>query len=146
MAQGTALTSATITTHGDTSYATNAIGKAMADHLLQVGKFNAIGNLANASTTSTKTALDTYAYAPYVALSGVEKLAVAEEINKLTKRPAGAPEGIFIPLDFSTGDAVTTLKAANDIIDAAIAKLNAPAQARSFQAQSVEEPTAPAVE
>ncbi|EGQ26752.1 ATP synthase subunit gamma [Sporosarcina newyorkensis 2681] len=59
-------------------------------------------------------------------MSLAQKLAVAEEINKLTKSDGKTPP-TFTPLDFSdataSGDAVTTLKAANDYIDAAIAKV-----------------------
>lgn len=102
-------------------YAANALQKAIADHTAQVAKFNAIGDLSAATISSTKAALDTYAYAPYEALTTTQKLSVAEEINKLTK-PVGNP-AVATPLDFSGTDAVKTLKQANDYIDAAIKKV-----------------------
>lgn len=117
------VTKASIVTNGNASYSANAIGKALADHASQVAKFNAIGDLGAATPTTTKNNLDLYAYAPYVALTAIEKVAVAEEINKLTK-PVGNP-AVDTALDFSGADAVKTLKAANDIIDAAIAKVTA---------------------
>ena len=89
-------------------------------HAVKVGEFNAIGDLSTSpSTVDTKDELDTYAYAPYVALTNSQKLAVATEINGLTKVVAD----VVTPLDFSNGDAVTTLKAANVYIDAAITKV-----------------------
>lgn len=124
LAQGNALTPSTITADGNASYAANALGKAIADHAAKVAEFNAIGDLGDVATTtaSTKDALDTYAYAPYKELSAAQKLAVAEEINKLTKSDGATPP-VITPLDFSGADAVTTLKAANEIIDAAIAAI-----------------------
>ena len=91
----------------------------MTIHAAELAKFNAIGDLDGATPTNTMAKLDTYAYAPYVALSNADKLAVATEINGLTKM-VGTTE---TPLDFTGGDAVTTLKEANDIIDAAIAAI-----------------------
>lgn len=120
------LTAATITADGAVSYAANAIGKAMVDQAAKVAQFNAIGDLAAATTLSTKGALDIYAYAPYVALSAAQQTAVAEAINGLTKSNGAVPP-VFTALDFSdatpTGDAVTTLAQANAYIDAAIAGL-----------------------
>lgn len=113
------LTAGTVTADGFAAYNTNVIGKAAADHAAKVAQFNAIGDLSTPATvTGTKTALDTYAYAPYVALTNAQKLAVAEEINSLTK-PVGSP-AVDTPLDFSGADAVTTLAQANAYIDAAI--------------------------
>lgn len=101
---------------------TGALNTAMDAHDTEIAKFNAIGNLgATPAPTASETMaeLDTYAYAPYVALSNADKLAVATEINGLTKM-VGTTE---TPLDFTGDDAVTTLKEANDIIDAAIAAI-----------------------
>jgi len=111
------LTVATIVADGSTGYGTNAIGKALADHATKVGEFNAIGDLAAASNSSVKAALDTYNYAPYAALSTTKKVAVAEQIKGLTKDVSGTAT----PLNFGGADAVTTLKKANEYIDAAIA-------------------------
>lgn len=121
---GSPLTVAKVITHnggGAPTYAANALQKAMADHAAKLVEFNTIGDLSGTDIATTKGALDTYAYAPYVALSASEKLAVAEEINKLTKM-AGSP-AVATPLDFSGADAVTTLAQANAIIDAAIAAI-----------------------
>lgn len=85
----------------------------------KIGQFNAIGDLSGATTTATKTALDTYAYAPYIALSAANKLAVAEKVNALTKDVSGTAT----PLNFGGADAVTTQAQANAIIDAAIAAI-----------------------
>lgn len=98
---------------------TGALATAMTAHGTELGKFNAIGDLAAATVTSTKTALDTYAYAPYVALTNAQKIAVATEINSLTKDVSGTAT----PLDFGVADAVKTLAEANAIIDAAIAAI-----------------------
>lgn len=117
----TTLTAAVVIADGSTSYAANVIGKASADHTAKIGGFNAIGNLASTTPAAIKAALDTYAYAPYVALTSVQKLAVAEEISKLTKSDGATPP-VITPLNFSGADAVKTVKAANDFIDAAIAK------------------------
>ncbi|MBB5149102.1 hypothetical protein [Ureibacillus thermosphaericus] len=119
------LTVENVTNHEDSTppaptYATHAIQKALADHAAKVAEFNTIGNLADATITSTKDALDAYAYDPYVALTTSQKLAVAEEINKLTKSDGGNPPTIT-PLNFNDEDKVTTLKQANAYIDAAIA-------------------------
>lgn len=129
LATGAAYNVASVTDHaavalaaGDGDYNTNAIQQAMVDHTAKVADFNAIGDLDGATTTATKAALDTYAYAPYEALTNLQKLDVAAEINKLTKSDGATPPTIT-PLDFSGADAVTTLKAANDIIDAAIAAI-----------------------
>lgn len=114
------LTAATITANGAGAYNTAAIGRAMADQVAKVAEFNAIGDLStNPTAATTKLHLDTYAYAPYVALTNAQKIAVAGSINSLTK-PVGDPV-VITPLDFTGDDAVTTLKAANAIIDAAIA-------------------------
>jgi hypothetical protein len=98
---------------------TGALATAMTAHGTELAKFNAIGDLAAADTASTKGALDTYAYDAYVALTNAEKLAVATEINSLTKDVSGTAT----PLDFSGADAVETLAEANAIIDAAIAAI-----------------------
>lgn len=102
---------------------TGAIQNAMIVHAAELDKFNAIGNLdpnpVAPTAVKTKAELDTYAYAPYVALTNTEKLAVATKINSLTKMVGT----VVTPLDFSGDDAVTTLKAANTIIDVAIAAL-----------------------
>lgn len=89
-------------------------------HSTKFGKFNAIGNLASATTTKTQAALADYGYKAYTDLSTVKKIAVAEEINKLTKKDA---DGNDVSLDFGGTDKVTTLKAANEIIDAAITRV-----------------------
>ncbi|MQR94763.1 hypothetical protein [Fictibacillus phosphorivorans] len=118
----TTLTVATVTDHSGTpTYAANALAKAIADHTAKVAGFNAIGDLSAATISGTDANLDTYAYAPYVALTTTQQLAVAEEINKLTKT-TGTP-AVTTSLDFSGADAVTTLKQANDYIDAAIKKV-----------------------
>ncbi|MCM3761019.1 hypothetical protein M3212_09505 [Alkalihalobacillus oceani] len=102
------------------TYGDGALKDEIANHGTKVGEFNAIGDLnANPTTNATKAHLDTYGYAPYVALSTAQKLAVADHINGLTKDVAG----VATPLDFSGDDEVKTLKAANDIIDAAIAAI-----------------------
>jgi hypothetical protein len=102
------------------TYANAVIETALAAHATKVGQFNDIGNLGDQATTitSTKGHLDTFAYAPYAALNTSQKLAVAEQINKLTKS-AGTP-AVETKLNFADADAVTTLKQANDYIDAAI--------------------------
>jgi len=117
------LTAAIVTDNAGTGYTTSPLKQAIADQSAQLAKFNAIGDLASVATTisTTKANLDTYAYAPYVALTVSQQLAVAEEINKLTK-PAGNP-AVATPLNFSTGDAVATLAQANAYIDAAIKKV-----------------------
>ena len=93
-------------------------------HVANVAKFNAIGELTPATTTAgTKDKLDTYAYAPYVALSASQKVSVAEEINKLTKTTTVGGVSTTTSLNFASTDAVKTLKQANDYIDAAIAKV-----------------------
>lgn len=117
------LTLASVVTDGNAAYDTHAIGKAVADHAAKVAEFNAIGNLSNVTTADIKAGLDTYAYAPYEALSKLEQLAVAEEIGKLTKPVTTNGVTTDTPLNFAGDDAVKTLKAANDIIDAAIAKV-----------------------
>ena len=89
-------------------------------HAAEVAKFNAIGNLADATVTDIKDALDTYGYDAYKALSTVDKLAVAEEISKLAHEDK---DGVKTPYNFEGADKVKTLKAANDIIDAAIAAI-----------------------
>lgn len=111
------LTAATITADGGTGYGDAALETALAAHATKVGQFNAIGDLSAATISSVKAALDTYAYAPYVALTGTQKVAVAEYISKLTKDVSGTAT----PLNFGGADAVTTLAKANQYIDAAIA-------------------------
>ncbi|MBW9172910.1 hypothetical protein K2F43_17020 [Clostridium estertheticum] len=107
------------------SYATNALEAAIASQTAKVTSFNGIGNLATAGTpsiTKTNTALTAYAYAPYIALTDAQKLAVAENINGLTKTVAT----VVTPLDFTSAtgaDAVKTIAQANAIIDAAIAAI-----------------------
>lgn len=103
----------------DSTDGTGALATAMTAHGTELAKFNAIGDLAAADTASTKGALDTYAYDAYVALTNAEKLAVATEINGLTKDVSGTAT----PLDFLGADAVKTLAEANAIIDAAIAAI-----------------------
>jgi trimeric autotransporter adhesin len=102
---------------------TGAVKTQQAAHVAQVAKFNAIGDLSAATTAGTKDNLDLYAYAPYVALSASQKVAVAEEINKLTKTTTAGGVTTTTSLNFGTADAVTTLKQANDYIDAAITKV-----------------------
>ncbi|MGX2961717.1 S-layer homology domain-containing protein [Peribacillus sp. JNUCC 23] len=125
LATGASYDAASVTAHsaGAPTYAANALQKAIVDHAATVAKFNAIGNLADAATTisTTKAALVDYAYAPYAALTTVQQLAVAEEINKLTK-PVGTP-AVATALNFGSTDAVSTLAQANAYIDAAIAKV-----------------------
>jgi hypothetical protein len=103
------------------SDASGALGVAMTAHSTKLGEFNTIGDLGDVGTTTitTKTALDTYAYAPYKALTNAEKLAVATEINELTKLVGD----VETPLDFSGEDKVKTLAEANAYIDAAIAAI-----------------------
>ncbi|MCS5502053.1 hypothetical protein NY607_13035 [Lysinibacillus sp. A4] len=101
---------------------TGALETAISDHATQVAKFNAIADLASATTSATKGELDKYAYDAYMALTPSQKIAVAEEINKLVHVDKDGKETSY---DFSGADAVKTLKAANDIIDAAIAKITA---------------------
>jgi hypothetical protein len=103
----------------DPADGTGALDDAMTIHAAELAKFNAIGDLDGATPTNTKAALDTYAYKPYAALTNAEKLAVATEINSLTKVVAD----VVTPLDFSGADAVETLAEANAIIDAAIAAI-----------------------
>lgn len=86
-------------------------------HAARVQKFNNIGDLANATTSSVKAALDDYKYAGYVSLTNTQKVAVAQEILKLTKDV----NGTATPLDFSGDDAVKSFKEADDYIKAAIA-------------------------
>lgn len=105
----------------DSTDGSGAIKAQQSAHAAKVGQFNAIGDLATPQTTvSTKGHLDTYAYAPYVALTNAQKLSVATEINGLTKLVGTT----VTPLDFNQApDAVTTMAQANAYIDAAIAKL-----------------------
>ena len=117
------LTRAIVTANAETpTYANAVIEAAQAAQVAKVGQFNAIGKLATATNSTTKAKLDTYAYAPYVALTASQKVAVAEEINKLTK-PTSATNPTPVALDFSDGDAVSTLAQANAYIDAAISKV-----------------------
>lgn len=104
------------------TYANAVIETAQAAQVTKVGEFNAIGDLAGATNSTTKAALDTYAYAPYVALTAAQKVAVAEEINKLTK-PTSATNPTLVALNFAGADAVSTLAQANAYIDAAINKV-----------------------
>lgn len=100
-----------------------ALADAIEAHADKVDKFNAIGDLASSSTSATKGHLDEFAYDAYVALTAAQKIAVAEEINKLVHVDK---DGKATPYNFTKGsgkDEVKTLKAANDIIDAAIAKV-----------------------
>ena len=117
------LTRAIVTANEETpSYGNAVIEAAQAAQVAKVGQFNAIGNLADATNSTTKAKLDAYAYAPYVALTASQKVAVAEEINKLTK-PTSATNPTLVALDFSDGDAVSTLAQANAYIDTAISKV-----------------------
>ena len=75
--------------------------------------------MSDATITATKEALDEFAYPTYTALSATQKLAVAEEINKLTKTVSGSS----VALDFSGEDKVTTIKQANDYVAAAVNKV-----------------------
>ncbi len=119
----TSLTTIIVTDNTGSEYATAPLKKALADHAAQLVKFNAIGNLSAATISGTKTALDTFAYAPYVALTTAQKLLVSEEINKLTKSNGATPP-VYTALNFTAApDAVTTLAQANAYIDAAIAKV-----------------------
>jgi len=102
------------------TYADAVIDAALAEHTAELAKFKVIGDLSVATISKTKTALDAYAYAPYVALTTSQKLVVAEEINKLTKT-TGTP-AVTSSLDFGGDDVVTTFAQANAYIDAAIAK------------------------
>jgi trimeric autotransporter adhesin len=86
-------------------------------HADRVQKFNNIGNLANATTSDVKAALDAYKYAGYVSLTNTQKVAVAQEILKLTKDV----DGKATPLNFAGEDAVKSFKEADDYIKAAIA-------------------------
>ncbi|MGD8190307.1 hypothetical protein ACQCN2_10025 [Brevibacillus ginsengisoli] len=95
---------------------TGAIATEQKAHADQFAKFNAIGDLASATTTSIKTALDTYAFDGYANLTNTQKVAVAQQVAKLTK----TVNGTVTPLNFAGTDAVKTLKEANDIITAAI--------------------------
>jgi hypothetical protein len=99
---------------------TGAVKTAVDAHAAELDKFNAIGDLASGTVTKTQTALDTYAYDEYMALTTVQKLAVAEEINKLAHVAA---DGTKTPYNFAGTDAVKTLAEANAIIDAAIAAI-----------------------
>ncbi|MDR7000077.1 Ig-like domain-containing protein [Neobacillus niacini] len=116
----TSLTSVIVVDTAGTTYADAPLKTALADHAAQVTKFNAIDDLAAATISTTKTALDTYAYAPYEALTTSQKLAVAEEINKLTKPVTSGGVTTNTALDFGGVDAVVTLAQANAYIDAAI--------------------------
>lgn len=98
---------------------TGALDNAMTAHTAKVAEFNAIGDLAVATTSTIKANLDTYAYDEYVALTSTQKIAVAAQIDKLTKDVSG----VATPLNFSGADAVKTLAEANAIIDAAIAAI-----------------------
>ncbi|AMQ07672.1 S-layer homology domain-containing protein [Sporosarcina psychrophila] len=110
----------TLATKLDANLVVTAIGVAMADHKVKLDSFNAIGNLATATNISTKTTLDTFAYPTYVALDATQKLAVAEEVNKLTKTDTA---GVVVALNFAGIDKVTTIKQANDYVAAAVAKI-----------------------
>ena len=105
-----------------TTDGTGAVKTAVDAHVAELANFNNIGDLDAATTTSTKAALDAYAYDAYTALTTVQKIAVAEEINKLVHVD---DKGVETPYNFAAGqkDEVKTFKAANDIIDAAIAKV-----------------------
>jgi hypothetical protein len=96
---------------------TGALKDQLDAHAARVQKFNNIGDLANATTSSVKAALDDYKYAGYVSLTNTQKVAVAQEILKLTKDV----NGTATPLDFSGDDAVKSFKEADDYIKAAIA-------------------------
>ena len=102
----------------DTLFADKGVlDKALKNHAAKLDEFNNVGKLSDAKIADTKAKLDTYGYAPYAALSAVQKVAVAEEFNKLTKKVGDN----YVSLDFSGADKVTTLKAANAFIDTAIA-------------------------
>ncbi len=103
---------------------TGAIKTAIDGHDTQLDKFNAIGDLASATTSATKAALDSYANEEYAELTLAQKAAVAEEINKLTKDIPNA-NGVAVPtpLDFGGADAVKSFAEADAIISAAIAKV-----------------------
>jgi trimeric autotransporter adhesin len=101
------------------TYENAVIEAAMAEHTSKVAEFNAIGDLADATNVETKAALDAYDYTPYANLTTAQKVAVAEELNKLTKVVGET----VTPLDFSDEDAVETLAQANAYIDIAIAKV-----------------------
>ena len=114
------LTSGVVTADVDTpTYANAVLESALAEHVTEIASFNAIGKLSEATITSTKTALDGFAYPTYTALSATQKLSVAEEINKLAKTVSGSS----VALDFSAADAVTTIKQANDYVAAAVNKV-----------------------
>jgi trimeric autotransporter adhesin len=98
---------------------TGVIRTAIDAHSADLADFNAIGDLSVATTSTTKAALDVYAYDSYVALTASEKIAVAEYINSLVKL-VGNP-AVETPLNFLGVDAVTTLAEANAYIDTAIA-------------------------
>jgi beta-galactosidase beta subunit len=118
------LTAAIVTTAGGTNYADAVIETAQAAQVAKVANFNTIGDLSGATISATKAALDAYAYAPYVALTATQQVAVAEEINKLTK-PTSATDSTPKSLNFTVApgsDSVTTIAQANAYIDAAIAK------------------------
>jgi hypothetical protein len=118
----TTLTAGLVTADGGSGYVDAVIETALAGHASKVADFNAIGALASASITATNAALTTYGYAPFTALSTTQKLAVSEEINKLTKSNGATPP-VYTALDFGGTDAVTTLAQANAYIDAAIKKV-----------------------
>lgn len=67
------LTSTIVTSDTGSDYATAPLKTALADHEEQLAKFNEIGDLTAATISTTKTALDTFAYAPYVALTTTQK-------------------------------------------------------------------------
>jgi hypothetical protein len=104
------------------TYANAVIKTAQAAQAAKVEQFNEIGNLTAATNSTTKAVLDEYAYAPYTALTAAQKVAVAEEINKLTK-PTSATDATPVKLNFADADAVKTQAQANAYIDAAIAKV-----------------------
>ena len=99
---------------------TGALRTAIDAHVAKVAEFNAIGDLATATTSSIKGELDTYAYDEYVALTSTQKVNVAAYIGTLVNVAA---DGTETPLNFAGADAVETLAEANAIIDAAIAAI-----------------------
>ncbi|WP_055745650.1 hypothetical protein [Brevibacillus choshinensis] len=94
---------------------TGAIDTQVTAHAAQLAKFNAIDDLASATTANIKAALDDYAFVGYVSLTNTQKVAVAQEIGKLTKTSGTTTT----PLNFGGTDAVKSFKQANDIITAA---------------------------
>lgn len=118
----TTLTTSLVTATSGTGYGDAVIESAQAAQVAKVGQFNAIGNLTVATNSTTKAALDLYAYGPYDVLTAAQKVAVAEEINKLTK-PTSATNPTLVALNFANVDAVSTVAQANAYIDAAINKV-----------------------